>query len=114
MENFFYKDNFYRDFDSLIEYLEEDETIEELEDDWKIDIQLTDEEPIIQFDTQMLLELVQEDRMSEEGNELGKLRKVLEKYKIDFDKINAEVPKLHYVNSTKVQITKKDLLEYIS
>lgn len=117
MENFFYEEYFCSSIEDLICRLdlEDDEIdIKNLPEDWSVKIELTDLEPVHTFgekDVDRLLDNIYEDRLTEDGDELGPIRNALIKY-IDFEKINAEVPNLYYPNGKKEIITKQDLLEY--
>lgn len=115
MENFFYKQEFYSDMDNLVDYVEDNEDckIEELPDTWEIKVEETTLEPMFQLKIDRLMDLVPEDRMSEDGDELDTVRRVFTE-RIDFEAINSRLPKFYYPNGKMSTITKADLLEYIS
>ena len=100
MENFFYNDRFHMDFDTLIEDVEDNEDceIKDLPDIWSISVELTKLEPVHKFglrDIDILIDNVYEDRLTEEGEELGTIRKILIE-NINFEKINSAIPTLYY------------------
>ncbi len=117
MENFFIEDKFCYDLDCLISHLDLDETdeIEALEEDWSIDVEQGELEPMFILTANKIAEMLfnhNEERYSEEGKEDEKIIKAL-KDCVDFEKLNSLIPKMYYGGNT-VKITKADLLEYIS
>lgn len=115
-ENFFLEDKFYSDFDNLMDdlfYDEQDQRIKNLSDDWKIKVECASLENVLTITSERIIdECIYEDRLSEYCDELEKIKDVLEK-EIDFERVNALLPKLWYPNNKFVEITKHDLLEYI-
>ncbi|HWY09702.1 MAG TPA: hypothetical protein VN026_00180 [Bacteroidia bacterium] len=111
-ENFLYNDEFYTDLDQLIDYVEDNECkIEDLEDDWEIEVELTAKEGIVKLDAKWITDKIDDERLSEDGDEIERATKILNKY-VDFNLINELMPKLFYPSGEKVVLTKEDLLEY--
>jgi hypothetical protein len=117
MENFFYNDNFYSDMESFIhENFDDESEITELDDDKLFLCKGSKLEPILKLSAEWIAERIDDERFSENNNEneVEKIMKVLSG-NIDFDKINALLPKLYYENyKDKFTITKQDLLDQIS
>lgn len=117
MENFFYSERFYRDISDLVIDFEEDEDeikINELKDDWCITVELSTLEPMFSLDAGYLEGLIysdNEDRYPEDMDYEEPLIKAL-KACVDFEKLNAMIPKFYYPNNTFATITKNDLIEY--
>ena len=113
MENFFYDDRFCSDISELMDVFDiDDENLAELEDDWKVRVELTDLEPIFKVDADILCQLLadaNEDRLSEDFEQEEEIKKAL-KSCIDFDKLQAILPKMYYPNNKFVTITKQDLI----
>lgn len=122
MENFFIEENFFMDLDSLISHLDldDDKSIEELEDDWSTEAELSNLEPIFQFNEKFLIDLIMEntdkwaDRWPEDDEDITaiQVRKAV-KENINLTKLNEDLPKLYYPTGQFEEITKQDLLEYI-
>jgi hypothetical protein len=115
MENFFYKDDFYRDLESFInENFENESEIYELEED-KLFLCLNGKlEPIFELSSEWIISRIDDERFSESNsdNELDKITKVLNG--LDFKKINNLIPKLFYENhKDRFAITKQDLINSI-
>ena len=71
---------------------------------------------ICQLSANWITERIDDDRFSENNvdSEIDKIEKALNG-NIDFEKINALIPKLYFVDRrNKFKITKKDLLEWVS
>lgn len=120
MENFFVDDKFYSDFNEfLIDIEVEEDEINELDEDWTQEIELTTLEPILKIDEKYLNNIVEEitdwevERFPEDGDKV--IDKIKEAFIKSFDqnKLNELMPKLYYPNGKKVTLTKKDLLDYI-
>ena len=109
-EAIIHNDTFYHDLESLAESTEED--IKDMDDDDYITVEETSLEPLFYLDADFIIDNIDEERLSEDCDELDKARKVLNE-NIDFDKINALLPKLHYPNGKKTRITKQELLELL-
>ena len=118
MENFFVDGEFYTDLGDFIYKVfdGEEEQVRELEEDAVFECKGSKLEPIIDFSTQWITERIDDDRFSENNvdSEIDEIEKVLNG-NIDFEKINALIPKLYFVDRrNKFKITKKDLLEWVS
>jgi hypothetical protein len=106
MENFFYEDKFYSDVEELMIDLEiDEESIESMPDFYKC--YKSSFEPIFELDADWVLERIDEERQSEDGEELDKIQQLLKQ--IDFSKFNEQCPKLYYPTREKFEITKADL-----
>lgn len=113
MNNFFYEGEFYHELCDLLEALDIEEGKEnELPDDWCVVCFESDLEPVIFLSTEWIMERINEERFSEEADELSKVQKILDE-NIPFDKINSLLPKLYYESRRELRITKEDVLEYI-
>lgn len=115
MQNFIYDEEFYHELEDLIMSREWDEDIDELPDDFKIEIELTTLEPIVRIDAEWVAERIDIERFSDnnEDREFEKVCEVLDQ-NIDFEKVTSLLPKLHYGNRKKETITKQDIINYIS
>ena len=112
-ESFFIDDEFY---DDIYHYAESmDGEIEDLEDDWAIQVTACELQPLVTLTPDWIVERICEERFSEDNSdqEYEKIIKAL-KQCIDFDKLNSLMPKLNYATREKYFITKTDLLEAIS
>ncbi len=108
MENFFYEDKFYSDIEEFMIDLEiDEESIESMPDFYKC--RKSSLEPIFKLDADWIMERIDEERCSEDGNELEKIEKLLKE--VDFSKFNDNCPKLYYPTREKFEITKADLYE---
>ncbi len=117
MENFFYEDRFVSDLSELMDIFDfnEENINEELEDGWSCVVEETDLEPIFQVDAKYIAEIIYNanyERYTEDGNEDDRIIKAL-KESIDFDKLNAMIPRLYYPNNKTATITKQDLIDYV-
>lgn len=117
MKNFFYGEYFFGDLDDLLFHLDATtkEDIENYPDDFKLEVELGVEEPFVQLSSKYIIDVVadkEEERLSESCDELSKLQEILDG-NIDFDKINALIPRLYYADRTAV-ITKQCLLDWLS
>lgn len=111
MTNFFYNDKFYEDIPDFMEDLEiDEETIEQCRDSYVV--KLGELQPILKLDSEWIIDRIDEERFTENGDEIEKLEDILKKY-IDFDKVNSMIPKLWYETYKKVEITKADLYSYL-
>ena len=117
IENFFVDEKFFSDTDEYLIYLLEDqyevETVEELPDDFNETIRFGELERIVEFTPDDIIQCcISDDRFPEDDDRLySEIEALLRKY-VDFDKLNAEIPKLYYTTSEKMQITKVDLIEW--
>lgn len=116
MENIFHNDIFFSSGDELLEWIEDNEecTIEELPEDYIIEINNSDYEPVFKIDIDWIIDRIPEERYSEDGveREIDKISKALSEC-IDFDKLNSMIPRLHYSQYKAVKLTKADLLKYV-
>lgn len=111
MENFFYEDEFYADLEDLMIAFEFDEDLANVPDDWSVTCMYGVLEPVFQLSPEWIVDRVDEERFSEDGDERERLYKVLGD-KINYDDINAAIPKLWYPKGDKFTITKKDLQDW--
>lgn len=110
MENFFIDEEFYSDLGVYIDTLD-DEEFEALEDDWSIVATESSLEPIFQLTADWIIDMVPEERFSEDGDEYERVQAALSK--IDYAAVNAAIPKMYYGTKKEFTITKADLLEYL-
>lgn len=116
MEYFIYNYHFYSELSECCDYNDWDRgEIESFPDDFKLEVELSELAPIVQIDAEWITERISEDRFSEDrcDDEVSKIMKILNE-NIDFEKINALIPKLYYGNRKKHYFTKADLLEAVS
>jgi len=116
MEHLFYDGNFYSELSEYLEYHDiKREEVESYPDDYKLEMNGSKLEPIVQFDAEWISERICEERFSENNcdSETSKIMKALNDC-IDFDKLNSQIPKLYYENRRdKCVFTKADLLELL-
>lgn len=110
MENFFYGDRFYSDLGELMDNFDINEECDNIPDDWSIECKESDLEPIFRLSPDWILERIDEERLTEDGNELDKIEKVLQT--IDYETINSKIPSLYYESRRRFTITKADLIEW--
>lgn len=122
MENFFIDDKFHMDLDSLITDLDldDDGAIEALPEDWSIIAEETELQKIFTLTKEFVVDSIMdatdkwEERFPEDVEDLyEKIKKSIGEG-IDLDKMNASTPELYYPNGNTFEITKADLLEYVS
>lgn len=112
MENFLYNEEYFcSDLSDLMDHLEiEEEDIDNLPDGWNVECYECELQPIFSLSADWIIEKIDEERLTEDGEELEKVEKMLNE-KIDFTAINQAIPKLYYpVN--KITINKSDIIEY--
>jgi len=110
MENFFYEDNFYSEIGDLLMDLDIDEDdIPELPEDWEITVHESSLEPLVTLSVDWIMDRINEERFSEEGNEYDKIHKIISD-SIDFIAINEKIPQMYYPTKKTFKITKADLL----
>jgi len=115
MENIFFNDQFYSDFNDLCEHNEWDkDEIESFPEDFTIEVYECTLEPIEQISSAWITERMDEERFSELrcDEETTAICKILDEH-IDFDKINSLIPKLYYPKTKKTIVTKQQLLELV-
>jgi hypothetical protein len=117
LENFFYADEvFCSTIEDLVEHLEIDEDIEDLPEDWEVQVELTELERVFEVDDDFLDSLVDwaidanEERFDPENYKTVELVKQAFISGIDKEKITKALPELYYGTGRFVTITKKDLL----
>ena len=119
MENFFYNDNFYSDIDGVIDELEYNmgTSVNEFPEDFEIEVELAQEEPIFQLDMQFVVKAIEahteryEDRFPEDSTRVdAEIKKAIEGA-VDLAKLNKSLPKLYYTTGKYAKITKADLLD---
>ena len=105
----YYNENFYHELSDLVADID----FEEMKPGDTITVEACDLDPIGKLDAESLTEWIMdqwEDRQSEDGYEYEKLEKVLRE-NIDFEKLNAAMPKLYYPNGKETIHTYEQLLE---
>ena len=118
IENFFEDGNFYTDLEDFMYRIfdGEEDQIKELDDDTVFNCKGSKLEPILLLSAEWITERIDDDRFSENNSddEYKKTTKILNA-NIDYEKINALIPKLYYENyRDKFTITKQDLLNALS
>ena len=104
-------DNFFDKPQDIAENIGYEELMKQT-DDFTIEAYECDLESIIRFDGDYIAECIDDERKSEDGDEIEIVAKILNE-NIDFDKINALMPKLWYPSNRKVVFTKEELLAEI-
>jgi hypothetical protein len=66
-------------------------------------------EPIVKLSPDWILDRIDEERFTEDGNDHDKVYELLSK--IDFSAFNESCPKLYYPTGRKFEITKADFYE---
>lgn len=89
----------------------EDEQVASLADDWSVEVREARIEPLLELSVDWIMERIDEERFSEEGNESDKVENALKL--INFEAVNKAMPKMWYESVNKFEIKKKDLLDYI-
>jgi len=109
---FLHREDFYYDASDLMGELDlEEEDLPELPDDWFVEVEQTELEPMFQLSADWICERLDEERGSEDGNEYSEVHKIITA-NLDFSKVNELIPKLYYPNGKRFKITKADLIEY--
>lgn len=108
------EDLYFNDIDDVIDHViyTEEKELEELPDDYTIEVGCCDLEPIFQLDSQKLYEIlfdVFEERSSEYGDEWDKVEPILKKH-IDFESLNKDIPSLWFPNGEVETFTKAQLI----
>lgn len=108
-------DSFFKDIDGVIDHViyTEDKELEDLPDDYTVEVELCDLEPIFQLDSQKLYEILSDvfdERCSEDGDEWGDVEPILKKH-IDFEALNKDIPSLWFPNGEVETFTKAQLIE---
>jgi hypothetical protein len=120
MTNFYYDEEFYEDLHDLAKRFDvyNTEDLNELEDDWSVEIELTNLEPVFEINSDILCELLcekNEERLGEDEatteDTIGEITKALNEC-IDFEKLKQLLPQFCYPNCVFKTITKADLVCY--
>ena len=111
MENFFYNDEFYDDIGSLMDAQDIDETMDGIDDQWEIECREGQLEPIVTLSVEWIMDRINPDRYTEDGDECHDIADLLEQY-VNYEEINTQMPKLWYPTRKKFTITKQDLIDW--
>lgn len=112
MENFFYKDDFYSELSDFVDALDLEEEINDMPDDKVWECNEGSLQRILSLSAEWISERIDDDRWPEEDETTSaKVSKAL--FVIDFEKVNAMMPKLYYPSRKKFIITKQDILDLI-
>ncbi len=117
MENFFYDDHFCSGLEDLAVHLDF-YSAEDIPEGWSCEVALAVGEPIFQLtanDLQGILCDVYSERMPEESDYVDEQILQAIKASIDFEKLNAAIPTIYYLNSksTDATITREDMLDVV-
>lgn len=104
-------DRFFTEVQEIAEHYEYDFLIEQ-PDDFTVEAYECDLEYIMQFDGEFISGCIDDERLSEDGDEKEDVAKILDA-NIDFNKINALMPKLWYSSNRKVIFTRDELINKI-
>lgn len=105
-------DNFFSEVQDISEHLEYEFLVEQT-DDFTVEAYECDLQFIVQLNGNCISEsAIDEKRLSEDGDEVEDIAKILND-NIDFDKINALMPKLWYSSNRKIIFTKAELIAEI-
>lgn len=108
-------DRFFDEIEDVIEHIieVEDKELEDLPDDYTIEVECCNHEPIFQLDSSSLYDMLVnnfEERSSEDGEEWGGIEEILKKH-IDFESLNKRIPKLWFPNGRVEIYSKNQLIE---
>jgi hypothetical protein len=104
-------DRFFSEVQDIAEHLDYDFLVEQT-DDFIVEAYECDLEFIFQFNGDYIADCIDDERLSEDGDEKEDVAKILN-LNIDFDKVNALMPKLWYSSNRKVIFTKAELIAEI-
>jgi len=105
-------DRFFKEVQEIAEHLEYEFLVAQ-SDDFTVEAHECDLQFIVQLDGNHISETaIEDERLSESGDEREDVAKILNE-NIDFDKINALMPKLWYPSNRKVIFTKAELIAEI-
>ncbi len=108
----YYNDNHYSDIQALAEELNDNGELGEFSELGEyIEVEETDLEQLFQLDADWICDKLDEDRMSEDGDEVEDIRALIKKHEDNFKEINEKIPSLYYPNGRKYKISTKELLE---
>lgn len=118
---FFIEDNFFSEMEDYTSYAEiDEENVNELPDDYSVDVGLSIEEKVFISDDGLIDDLMErlfdrfEDRIPPEDERIHKQITDAFKQSIDFDKLQSLLPSLWYPNGKIAKITKQDLINAVS
>ena len=112
-EAFFYDGQFYPDVETMLEDLGWSEGhVNMLPDDYIMEIKEASLEPIVELSVDWILDRIDEERWSEDGDEWNKVHKILEA--IPYATINALIPKMYYESNKNGVLNKEALLHAIN
>ncbi len=105
-------DRFFTEIQDIAEHIGYEELVGQTED-FTVEAYECDLQFIAQLDGDCIAEsAIDDERLSEDGDEREDIAKILND-NIDFDKINALMPKLWYPSNRKVSFTKAELIAEI-
>lgn len=104
-------DNFFDEIQDIAEHFGYEFLIQQPVD-FTMEAYECDLEFIIQLDGESISECIDDERLSEDGDEKEDVAKMLDA-NIDFDKINALMPKLWYPSNRKIVLTRDELINEI-
>ena len=105
-------DNYHSDLESYVnQEFGSKEEIEALPDDYKLVAYECESKPIVVFSAEWITERINEEKFSEDqaDEEYENITKALNEF-VDFEKLNAKVPRLNYPTKHQVIFTKEDLI----
>jgi len=104
-------DRFFDEIQDIAEHFEYEFLIKQPVD-FTVEAYECDLEFIIQLDGDYIAECIDDERLSEDGDEKEDVAKILNA-NIDFDKINSLMPKLWYPSNRKIILTRDELINEI-
>jgi len=109
---YYYNENFYDEISDIVE----DWDFEQVGESFTLKVENCTLEPIIELSAELIADSLEgdlEERHSEHDaeDELNKIIRAL-KENIDFEKLNSDMPKLWYPNSTFIYLSKAELLSF--
>lgn len=112
MENIFYNDEFYNELGDLLEELEINENnLEKLSEDYQLICYESSLEPVVTLSEDWISDRMDDERLPEDDDTVfSNIAKALRT--IDFEKVNAMMPKLYYPKKKKIIFSKQDIIDY--
>ncbi len=110
MENFFYDDEYYHSIEDLIDENDLEDLIQDAPDDWKIEVYQGIEQPAIKLSVDWIIDRISAENLTNDGDVWEEVERVLSR-NIDFERINARMPRLWFISREKHVITKQDILD---
>jgi hypothetical protein len=114
MENLLYENKFYNELEDLLIELEIDEdNMKQLEDDWQIKVQLSEEKLPFELDAELIAGKIVDNfdfRIPDEQSYEDVKRAIIES--IDIVKLKEKLPRFMYPTNVFETITKADLIKY--